>query len=181
MYGIPEDEYLKMMEVACRPRDASRMSWDWDSAAQAHIVTGMEPGKVTTAGGKTLWLQDNRFRGLASAFTGKDDIAGAFRSNASHTIATLQSAAERHGVEGVKESVRDLVLARVSTLVLISPDKLSSSLRHPLADFGMDSMITAELRSWAWKELKAEIPFMALLEGGVLLSDLVDLVWSTLR
>lgn len=178
VYGIPEDEYLKMMEVACRPRDPSRVSWDWDNGAQSHIITGIEPGKVAIAGGKSLWLQDNRLRHIAMAMTGMEKTAMASRSNAPHTAALLLAAAEEHGESGVKECVRNLVAERFSKLVLVPEEKILASLSHPLAGFGMDSMITAELRSWAWRELKAEIPFMALLEGNMMVSGLVDLIWE---
>lgn len=178
VYGIPEDEYLKMMEVSCRRRDPSRVSWEWDSLAQSHIVTGMEPGKVTVAGGKSLWLQDNRVRNLVMAITGMENLNMASRSNAGLIAALLLAAAEAHGELGVKECVRDLVVEQFSKLVLVPTEKILASLTHPLAEFGMDSMITAELRSWAWRELKAEIPFMALLEGGMMVGGLVDLVWD---
>ncbi|KFY28750.1 hypothetical protein V491_00304 [Pseudogymnoascus sp. VKM F-3775] len=178
VYGIPEDEYLKMMEVSCRRRDPSRVSWGWDSWAQSHIVTGMEPGKVTSAGGKSLWLQDNRVRNLVMAITGMENISTASRSNAGQIAALLLAAAEAHGEPGVKECVRDLVVERFSKLVLVPTEKIFASLTHPLAEFGMDSMITAEMRSWAWRELKAEIPFMALLEGDMMVSGLIDLVWD---
>ncbi|KAF2156510.1 phosphatidylserine decarboxylase family protein [Myriangium duriaei CBS 260.36] len=99
VYGIPEDEYLKMIEVASTRRDTSRVSWDWDTAAQGHIFTGMEPGKVMTAAGKTLWLQDNRFRGLAMALSGADDKIRPARPSASHTAALLLGAADMDGVQ----------------------------------------------------------------------------------
>lgn len=42
----------------------------------------------------------------------------------------------------------------------------------------MDSMIVADLRNWAWRELKVDVAFMVLLEGSVTLDGLVEMVWS---
>jgi len=182
VFGIPEDEYLKMMEVSCRRRDPSRVSWDWDMGAQSHILTGMEPGKVTIAGAKSLWLQDNRVRNLVMAISGmEEERTRASKSGAISTTIMLQAAAEANGVAGVKEAVQSLVLQRFSKLVLVSEEKLALSLTRPLTDFGMDSMIASELRSWAWRELKSDIPFIALLEGAMLLNGLVDIIWEKMN
>jgi hypothetical protein len=167
-----------MMEVACRHRNTDRISWDWDKGAVSHIVTGMEPGRVTRAGGKSLWLQDARVRNLVMAIAGMEEKPKAAARGAKDISASLINAAQGSGESGVKTFVQGCVLGRFSSLVLVPVEKLAESIDRPLEDFGIDSMITAELRSWAWKELKADIPFMALLEGGMLLQSLVDLVWE---
>jgi hypothetical protein len=61
---------------------------------------------------------------------------------------------------------------------MVSVDKLTSSLKRPLAKFGMDSMIVADLKNWAWRELKVDVAFMVLLVGNVTLDGLVEMVWS---
>ena len=181
-YGIPEDEYLKMMEVACRRRESSQTFWDWDAESQSHIVTGMEPGKIISGRGRWLWQEDNRFRNLEVAIAGMQDKREAPGSNASHTTAALLSAAhEEQGEAGVMTCVQDLVVAQFSKLVLVPVEKLVALLGRPLTEFGMDSMVTAELRSWAWRELRAEIPLMALLEGNTTMKGLVDLVWDKME
>jgi len=45
----------------------------------------------------------------------------------------------------------------------------------------MDSMIVADLRNWAWRELKVDVAFMMLLEGSLTLNGLVDMVWSQMN
>jgi hypothetical protein len=39
-------------------------------------------------------------------------------------------------------------------------------------------MIVADLRNWAWRELKVDVAFMVLLEGKITLNGLVEVVWN---
>lgn len=178
VYGIPEDEYLKMMETACRSRDLSDLCSDWDSSALSHLVTGFEPSKLTTVKDHSLWLEDNRFRHIALNTAGNSTQSTMPRSQGSQTAALLLAAADAQGEIGVKDRVQDLLADQLSKLILIPKEKLLASLAKTLSGFGMDSMTTAELRSWVWRELRADVPFMALLEGNMSFSGLVDLLWD---
>ena len=171
MYGINEDEYLRTMELAMRRReDLPAPTWGWDSCASSHIVTGMDPSRVSRAGGKTLWLNDNRLRNLVMAMGGLSDdkqTADATRS----TAAALKAAAAL-GEEALRTTVRDLLLEKFSNLVLTPVARMSSS--KPLASYGMDSMIGAEIRSWAWKEFHADVPFLTLLDQALTFEQLAE-------
>lgn len=45
-----------------------------------------------------------------------------------------------------------------------------------LAQYGMDSMISAELKSWAWKEFTIDLPCLGLLEQGLTFEGLTEQV-----
>ncbi|GAB7354584.1 hypothetical protein MBLNU459_g5031t2 [Dothideomycetes sp. NU459] len=185
MYGIDEDEYLLMMEDACRKKDFGASPWGWDDSAQAHIISGLDPIRLAKAGGKAPWFEDNRLRNVVMAIDGasnKDD-RGSWSNNGKGASATatptlLKEAREEGGEAAVRSMVQTLVLQKLSSLVLIPMEKLVMSLDRPLGDFGMDSMITAELRTWAWREFKADVPFMKLLGSGQLVGGVVDMVWD---
>ncbi|KAI9727214.1 MAG: Type I Iterative PKS [Cirrosporium novae-zelandiae] len=180
MYPIDEDEFLRMMELACQSRDFGPSTWGWDDCARSHLVAGLDPGRVSfpKVGGKSQWLEDNRLRGVIGAMDGFNDDVQVSATAASQTSAVLAAGAQRAGKEGIKDAVRDLVLQKFSKLVLVPVEKLAASLSRPLSEFGMDSMISAELRSWSWRELKADVPFMGLLEGGRQVEGLVAMVWE---
>ena len=81
----------------------------------------------------------------------------------------------------MKIAVKDIVLSQFSKLVLVEITKLQDGLSRPLTDFGMDSMITSEIRAIAWNELGADIPFMKVLEKGLQLGELIDLIWEKMN
>lgn len=177
MYGIGVTEFLLAIEAACRRRDLSRPPpWGYDPCASAHIVTGMDPTRVTRAGGKGMWLSDNRLRGLVLAIGGEagspsaDGPAGSGRD----TAARLKAAAETGGIEAVKAVVQQLLMGHLSKLVLLPVQKMRP--QTPLSVYGMDSMISAELRNWTWKEFKADVPFMSLLDQSLTFERLAEQV-----
>lgn len=180
VYGIPKDEVLKMMEMACRPRGNVVAPSKYDTMSVAHMVTGMEPSKLANSGIQPSWLNDPRFQEIRAAI---DQLATTKTTDASDKHATsttsiLTAALATKDAATIRLALQNLVLHHFSKLVMVTVDKLTSSLNRPLADFGMDSMIVADLRNWAWRELKVDVAFMMLLEGSMSLNGLVEMVWS---
>ncbi|KAM4056688.1 KR domain-containing protein [Hirsutella rhossiliensis] len=177
MYGIGVTEFLLAMEAACRRRDLSQPTpWGYDSCASSHIVTGMDPTRVTRAGGKGMWLSDNRLRNLLLAIGGetKEPRADGQTSSSQGTAASLKAAAETGGEKAVKSVIQQLLMERLSKLVLLPVQKMHA--QKPLSVYGMDSMISAELRNWTWKEFKADVPFMSLLDQSLTFERLAEQV-----
>ncbi|KAK6859116.1 hypothetical protein PG995_004969 [Apiospora arundinis] len=192
MYGIGVAEYIHAMEAGCRRRQLpspghgilnkstpTPLPYHWgsyDTGAEAHIVTGMDPTRVTRAGGKGMWLGDNRLRNLLLALG--DDKSGAEGGGASSsssqsvTARLKAAAAEGDGDKAIRLVVQQLFMEKLSNLVLLPVAKMSPS--SPLSQYGMDSMISAELRSWAWKEFRANVPFMSLLDHSLTFEGLAE-------
>jgi hypothetical protein len=180
VYGIPEDEFLRMMEMACRPRSSVAAPSKHDILSVAHMVTGMEPSKLANSGIQPSWLNDPRFSEIRAAID-KVDTTKSISTSTNHatdttSILTTVLASKDHAA--IRLALQHLILNHFSKLVMVSAEKLTSSLNRPLADFGMDSMIVADLRNWAWRELKVDVAFMVLLEGKTTLNGLVEMVWN---
>lgn len=172
LYGISVDEYLINMELACRRQDLSNaMSpqglYQYDAGAAAHIVTGMDPTRLSRAGGKSLWLKDNRLRNIVLGLGDApgDDERSEEGATGVRTAELLTSSRSEGGSASVKAVVLDLILGRFSKLVLLQVEKIDPD--KPLAYYGMDSMISAELKSWAWRKFKVDLPFLGLLDQGL--------------
>jgi aryl carrier-like protein len=180
VYGIPEDEFLIMMEMACKPRGSVVAPSKYDTLSVTHMITGMEPSKLANSGIQPSWLNDPRFQEIRAAIDklATTKITDASDKHATSTIAILTTALATKDAATIRLALQNLVLHHFSKLVMVTVDKLTSSLNRPLADFGMDSMIVADLRNWAWRELKVDVAFMMLLEGIMTLNGLVDMVWS---
>ncbi|KAK4221929.1 hypothetical protein QBC38DRAFT_402515 [Podospora fimiseda] len=181
MYGIGVQEYLETMETACRRRDLSKVPyWGYDTAAAAHIVTGTDPTRISRAGGKGLWLVDNRLRALVLSMLGAEGdkqgaASGTDQASGPTIAARIKAAASsEEGTKGIKTLVQQLLMERLSKLVLLPVAKMSAN--KPLSVYGMDSMISAELRNWTWKEFRADVPFMSLLDQALTFEGLAEQV-----
>ncbi|KAK6002135.1 hypothetical protein QM012_001773 [Aureobasidium pullulans] len=178
VYGIPEDEFLKMMEMACKPRGTITPLSEHDPLSVACMTTGMEPSKIAKSGVLPSWLSDPRFENIAAAIAKTGSKPSTLADCTTSTASTLRKALDTHDDASIHRTLESLIFTHFSKLTMVSVDKLISSSNRPMSEFGMDSMIVAELRNWAWRELKVDVPFMILLEGGLTLTGIVDLVWS---
>ena len=186
LYGISVNEYLLNMELACRRQDLSNAKGDtqglfkYDQGAAAHIVTGMDHTRLSRAGGKSLWLKDNRLQnvvvGLGDA-AGEDDRSTE-NATSVKTAELLEIARVEGGSTSVKAVVLRLILERFSKLVLLQAEKIDPS--RTLSHYGMDSMISAELKSWAWREFEVELPFLGLLDQALTFDILADQILGLL-
>jgi hypothetical protein len=179
LYGIAEAEFLSMMELACQTRDLSSPTTSvltFDPYSDAHIITGLETNRWNLAPArKTVWLNDKRFQNMA---IGSIPLTTTSAAENSSTITILKGALKSGGQASVKNSVKEIVLKGLSKLLLIPTERLEDGMSMPLADFGIDSMVSSDLRALAWKEFNADVPFLKILEKGFLLEELVDLVWE---
>lgn len=169
MYGIPIDEFLENFEVACRRKDMSLPPLDiYDPAAVATIITGLDPTRIIRNTSKTFWQRDARLRHFLVALErchASADAAPGPQASArieSDPAAALKEAAQQGGREGVNEKILQLLVERVAGLTMISASEVDPSM--PLAQYGMDSMIGAELRAWLQRKLGVDIPFLVLLD-----------------
>jgi len=182
LYGISEAEYLLMMEVACQRRchnSSTSIFPKWDKYATAHIVTGLETIRMDLSSihSSSILTGDSRFNCMninrPSSTTGSAKL-----SKDTGTTTILAAAFNSGGETAMKDAVKDIFLGEFSKLVLTPTAKLKDGLIEPLTDFGIDSMVSSEIRAIAWNEFGADIPFMRILEKGLLLGELVDLIWE---
>jgi hypothetical protein len=179
LYGIAEAEFLSMMELACQSRDLSSSATSvltFDPYSDAHIITGLETNRWNLAPAlESVWLNDRRFQNLAIGSIPSTTTSAAENSS---TITILKGALKSGGQASVKNSVKEILLKGLSKLLLIPTERLEEGMSMPLADLGMDSMVSSDLRALAWREFSADVPFLKILEKGLLLEELVDLVWE---
>ena len=169
--AITEDELLQIVDLAlAHPRPSSSSTGrphHYDTLVTSHLLTGIE-----FAG-----LQEQRDRG----FEGDNHVladpraslfAAAFARSSSNNNNTTKGAtavglpkevakALRNGAS-VLDAIRAIVTKKISNLILLPADKLSPS-QH-LGDFGLDSMLAAEFRTFVFKAFGGvDVPFMTLL------------------
>ncbi|KAL8857761.1 MAG: hypothetical protein Q9178_005661 [Gyalolechia marmorata] len=156
IYGIDEEHLLESFEASMLLQQ-SKHSID-------HVVVGFDPqllqksindGETTDA----FWLEDARFKSLLHSMSASDGAASGGQ-NALSTIKGAKTAAE------AVQYVSEYFIEKLARLLLVDLDDFEPDVK-PIAEYGLDSMIGAELRNWIFKELGLDIPFQQLLGPGL--------------
>jgi hypothetical protein len=156
MYGIDEEHLLEGFEASMV---AAKVVGDH---VPDHVVVGLDPSKLQKAvndeaADDCFWLEDARFshvvQDMASA---AGDATG---SGAQSILSTIKSAASP--AEALA-AVTAHFIDKLARMLLLSLDEFEPDVKS-IADYGIDSMIGAELRNWIFKEYRMDVPFQQLL------------------
>ena len=155
VYGIDEEHLLESFEAS--------MSAQARAAGIHQIVVGMNPAKLqksikaseTTDG---FWLEDKRFHSILHSIESSGPEASHGGSDASILASIRTSKSPAEAVDLVTEHFTN----KLSRLLLIDLTKFGDP-AVPIASYGLDSMIGAELTNWIFKEYALDIPFQQLL------------------
>ena len=172
IYGIDEEHLLDSFEVAIATQASNSPTAD-------HIVVGLDPSKLqkslaeaaTTDG---FWMEDSRFKFLMHSIksAGSDDASAASQSIAS-SIKSATTAAD--AIEMASKHFEE----KLSRLLLIPLEEFEPDVKA-IAEYGLDSMIGAELRIWIFKEFKLNVPFQQLLGPGLTITKFAKQVCENL-
>ncbi|KAI4256797.1 MAG: hypothetical protein LQ352_001922, partial [Teloschistes flavicans] len=135
-YGNTEDEFLQYCEAAtCRPPAGPSPH---DPLSPAHLLVGIEPAGLESVNQKypideMVWSRDPRFGNLLQA---------------THLLASSSttSTTSTNGSDDNEGSVVDMIRAKVGRLLYVPVDEISADVA--IHQYGIDSMVAAELRNW---------------------------------
>lgn len=186
---LNEKEFLQVIDIALSegPQAADSPS---DNSEKACFLTGLEPlriqghevlssimddprlGIIVAAGEES---QGSRGRSLAGRDRLGDNAAPWMEDLPAGVASILVSEVD---AASINSAVLRLISKRLSSLILTSVDQIDH--QKPLVDFGIDSMIGAEFRSWVWNTFKVDIPFIDIISSRNTLSMLADTVVAEL-
>jgi acyl carrier protein len=154
IYGINETHLLESLEASIATQATATPS--------DHVVVGMDPSKLkdSLAGDDvtdSFWTEDARFKALLQKINSSDSSDN---GGAGFTIlkAIKDAASLQAGVDLVSEHFQ----IKLGRLLMIDADVFEPE-TLPIVEYGLDSMIGAELRNWIFKEYGLDIPFQQLL------------------
>ncbi|KAJ8109100.1 hypothetical protein ONZ43_g6232 [Nemania bipapillata] len=84
------------------------------------------------------------------------------------------SFAPEANADTMQEAILRLVKKRFSNLILMPIDQVDEN--KPLPDFGVDSMIASEFRSWFWAVFRVDLPFLDIMSPQKKLATLAGFV-----
>ncbi|KAF6814469.1 Polyketide synthase-nonribosomal peptide synthetase 3 [Colletotrichum sojae] len=204
---LNEDEFLQVIDMALTtPRPSlGRLSEDETrteravDASLSHILTGLEPlsmRKLLAQGFDVSsgTMQDPRNSILAASLQAEQDAKEArTRRDAGAQSLDLMTAAPwlRDVPAGAAatftpvgdaaslgEAVLRLVTKRFSNLILMPLEQVDD--RKPLPQFGVDSMVAAEFRTWFWSTFEVDVSFLDIMSPQKSLRILAEFVEETL-
>nr|ALQ32824.1 putative polyketide synthase [Fusarium dlaminii] len=182
---LNEDAFLQIVDLALTSEQDGRID-------DSHLLTGLESAAIRelTAQGFDVTSHGvlNEARSsilLASVLAEKEaqDVAPRdghvavvaaaewFKSIPSTLSPVFASVADS---ATLRIAITQLIKTRFSNLILIPTDQISED--KPLPNFGVDSMIASEFRSWFWAVLRIDIPFLDIMSTKTTLGTLAELV-----
>jgi NAD(P)-dependent dehydrogenase (short-subunit alcohol dehydrogenase family) len=173
---IDADELLQILDLALSSaRTKMGIHHAYDESAVAHLLTGLEASGVQELRkrgfeGNHPVLEDSRACLLASALGGDDNNSTGHgkKGNLPKEVAKAMEEGQT-----LAEGVLDHVRRRFANLVLMKYEAVA--VEKPLAEYGMDSMIGAEFRTWLYQSLMADVPLSMLLGKMCTLKALSDM------
>lgn len=187
VYGTSESELIRLLDATftAQPMLDDR----FDALAGAHLLVGLEPSKIYEVDKKGIgadfaWSLDPRFGRVIQAIQDHHEIQQTTNNNAYSTasalgLSNLVSLAERvksslaptiEEVQNVRDLVNEVIAERVAKLLFVSYTDID--IARDIADYGIDSMISAELRNWLFKTLNLDISFVELVRKGITVQKL---------
>ena len=159
MYGIDEEHLLEGFEAAVMASGAH----DHD-----HIVVGLDPSKLQKALNSSeaskgdldpFWMADKRFSHAVNDIRSNDSASGGGGSGQS-ILATIKGAANP---EEAMQAIIEHFVEKLTRMLMLGEDEFEEIGARSIADYGVDSMVGAELRNWIFVEFGMDVPFQQLL------------------
>ncbi len=172
LYGTSETAFLKLLEAAFTAQNIGP-EYDSDPFSKAHLLTGLEPSKLIELYQKDLvaeftWHTDARFSGLLQ-FIEDQSQSQPIRTEAGSVLDKLNNAVP----EDVQQLVTAAIVERFAKLLFVPVDQIDPA--HAVFDYGMDSMIAAELRNWLVKTFQTDVSSLELLSPQMKIETLVEM------
>lgn len=161
MYGIDENEMLQGFEAAMlqgRPEPHSS-----PEMGNAQIILGLETAGLAKAISSketvdAYWYNDARLKSVRAEVEAASKGAvkgGSGFIDALHDTATVSS-------DAAMVTIAEFIMARCARILMRDVEEFEMEGKS-VADYGLDSMIGAELRNWLFKEFALDMPFQKLL------------------
>lgn len=179
--AIDADELLQLIDFSLSSSTKLTIHHPHDDLAASHVLTGLEAFGLKALRkqgfeGSLPTMDDPRAAILAQAVEGDGD-SGAGQVQSGKLPAEVVK--ELEAGLSLPDAVLNHIRRRFGNLVLMKYEAVD--VKKPLADYGMDSMIAAEFRTWFYQNLVVDVPLLLLLGRTCTLETLRDLAVEELE
>ncbi|KAJ5715138.1 Acyl transferase/acyl hydrolase/lysophospholipase [Penicillium malachiteum] len=187
IHPINEDELIQIMNMAMmnqRPH-----TWDsrYDNLAGSHILTGVEFFGLQKQREQGFEGDNHIFadpRGALFTASFERQVAGTSEKETHGTAAQLpgniaRALRDSQDPASILDALRAVVLKKISNLILLPKTQLEAD--KPLGEFGLDSMLAAEFRTYIFRTFEVDVPFVILLKRSTTVNLLTGLIAEGLQ
>lgn len=185
IHAIDEDELLQIMDLALTNQHPQTWKPRYDNLVSSHLLTGIEftglkEQRDRGFEGDNHVLADPRASLFAAAFARSTDTTIDVGTNAGSGLPEEVAKTLRHpGDASMIEAIRAIVAKKIANLILLPVEKLRAE--QSLGDFGLDSMLAAEFRTFIFHKLEVDVPFVTLLAKSTSVNSLAQLITEGLE
>ena len=159
-YGNDEDEFLQFCEAGISPPPAQD-AFALDPRTTGHLLVGIEPAGLEEVDKKypideMVWSRDPRFANLIQA---------------TRMLSASSANAAGHD-EGEGGTILERIRLKVSRLLYVPLDEVDVD--TAINEYGIDSMIAAELRNWLFMSFGKDVSLLNLLSSVMTVHKLAD-------
>ena len=176
---LTEDDMLLIIDIAL----SGYRKGSTEFQPVSHILTGLEPAMINDISNKgytaslEMFKTDPRLHILALAAPTFREAQG---GSTGHGLPpAVVSALASKNAQAVQKAVFEVLSERLSHLILVPQENITLQLR--LTEIGMDSMLAAEYRTFLFRSLSVDVPFLTLMDSKSRMSDITSLVSSLLH
>ena len=146
-----------------------------DSAHSSEVITGFAAQELTDkVRARAPWLQDSLFSHLDVYADQEEQVVGALGNDDKKVTIKMQLAATSSEDEAITV-VTQAFSKKLGLMLQLPTDNVDASI--PVVDFGVDSLVAVEIRSWFAKEIGADLPVLNIL-GGATMTELAQTALS---
>ena len=169
LYGISEAEFLRAMELAmsnCQRPPLQGPVFAPDPGANSYVLMGMEPIRLKELHksgftGTGYWKKDGRFGVIANELH-NDLETGTIVVHQRSAVEEMKTRSKTESAAVIKGVFCGIFFEKMANLLLLAGiEQLDTG--KSAAEYGMDSIIGAELRHWVHRELGIEMSHLDLL------------------
>ena len=153
---VTEPQLHALLDYYCDPQASLQ------STSDCQVTVGLSPSATQAS-----WLKKPMFRHLTA-----HELASGSHGASSSVSASLQQA---ESLASASALVTEAIAQKLSQALSISVGDIDSN--KPLHQYGVDSLVAVELRSWFAKELQSEMAVFDIL-GGATLTSIAQLATS---
>lgn len=186
LYRTGELGFLRLLEAAFfNPPECTQTWHNFDPLGEAQITTCIEPSQLAKEAKKNhgnsiqlpRWHSDKKFSHILQSMNdyldsekNSKEQPQAMKAMEAVVITTLDDAIRKDLLDEAAQVVIGAIIERTSTLLAVERDKIHGA--KSVAEYGVDSLVAVELRSWLGSTFQTTISLLKLLDESLSIRDL---------
>lgn len=154
--GVREQEFLAMLQCCIKGTSMN------DKPVPAQLITGLGTGGMVQYSGveTPFWFRDAKFSHVRTIDTQRS-VADTFGGEEGSQLHVQLAQVENVGT--AVDLVTQALKKKLAKAMMMAVEDIDGE--HPVSSYGVDSLVAVEVRTWLFKEIKADISVFDILSN----------------